>query len=195
MVAECGTRVLKTVLEEIRRLRSDPTYFENGTPMGSEVLEWLQVENLRTYAPLFIHHDLNSLAYVARLRREGILQLFDEHQELYPRNGKKDSLGGELQKLEMAHSKLLHKTPARYLGLVSPKLDPRTLPLSERLDIYRDEQVLLTMIFDHQIQSSREGGLPHGASMAFISHELFLKSFCRSHPPPRIRQLILCYDQ
>ena len=139
--------MLKTVLEEIRRLRSDPTYFENGTPMGSEVLEWLQVENLRTYAPLFIHHDLNSLAYVARLRREGILQLFDEHQELYPRNGKKDSLGGELQKLEMAHSKLLHKTPARYLGLVSPKLDPRTLPLSERLDIYRDEQVIYLSLF------------------------------------------------
>jgi len=31
------------VLQEMRRLRSDPKYFEQGTPMGSEVLEWLQV--------------------------------------------------------------------------------------------------------------------------------------------------------
>jgi len=29
------------------------------------VLEWLQGENLRSYAPLFIHHDLDSLAYVS----------------------------------------------------------------------------------------------------------------------------------
>ncbi|KAJ1471840.1 hypothetical protein T484DRAFT_3485030 [Baffinella frigidus] len=100
VVAECGTRVLKTVLQEMRRLRSDPKYFEQGRPMGSEVLEWLQVENLRSYAPLFIHHDLDSLAYVARLEPEGIHQIIDEHQELYPRSGKKGVLGGELQKLE-----------------------------------------------------------------------------------------------
>ena len=74
VVAECGTRVLKTVspalptlsglsrppkasrpspplshrplaqvLQEMRRLRSDPKYFEQGQPMGSEVLAWLQV--------------------------------------------------------------------------------------------------------------------------------------------------------
>ncbi|KAJ1495426.1 hypothetical protein T484DRAFT_1762734, partial [Baffinella frigidus] len=53
VVTECGTRVLKTVLQEMRRLRSDPKYFEAGRPMGSEVLAWLQEENLRSYAPLF----------------------------------------------------------------------------------------------------------------------------------------------
>ena len=31
------------VLQEMRRMRSDPKYFEQGRPMGSEVLEWLQV--------------------------------------------------------------------------------------------------------------------------------------------------------
>ncbi|KAJ1474238.1 hypothetical protein T484DRAFT_1833138, partial [Baffinella frigidus] len=143
VVAECGTRALKTVLQEMRRLRSDPKYFEQGRPMGSEVLEWLQVENLRSYAPLFIHHDLDSLAYVspvARLKPEGIHQIFDEHQELYPRSGKKGALGGELQKLETAHRKLLHTTPPRCLGLVGPSPDERTLPLSERLENYRDTE-------------------------------------------------------
>ncbi|KAJ1473991.1 hypothetical protein T484DRAFT_1912139, partial [Baffinella frigidus] len=47
VVTECATRVLRTVLQEMRRLRSDPAYFEQGTPMGSEVLEWLQEANLR----------------------------------------------------------------------------------------------------------------------------------------------------
>ena len=34
---------LPQVMTEIRRKRSDPKYFQQGTPMGSEVLEWLQV--------------------------------------------------------------------------------------------------------------------------------------------------------
>ena len=29
-----------------------------------QVVEWLQEENLRSYAPLFVHHDLDSLDYV-----------------------------------------------------------------------------------------------------------------------------------
>ncbi|KAJ1473644.1 hypothetical protein T484DRAFT_1835300, partial [Baffinella frigidus] len=64
VVTECATRVLKTVLQEMRRLLSDPKYFEQGRPMGSEVLEWLQEENLRSYAPLFVYHRLDSLDYV-----------------------------------------------------------------------------------------------------------------------------------
>ncbi|KAJ1466862.1 hypothetical protein T484DRAFT_1860454, partial [Baffinella frigidus] len=36
VVTQCGTRVLTTVLQEMRRLRSDPKYFEQGRPMGSE---------------------------------------------------------------------------------------------------------------------------------------------------------------
>jgi hypothetical protein len=31
------------VLQEMRRLRSDPNYFDQGRPMGSEVLAWLKV--------------------------------------------------------------------------------------------------------------------------------------------------------
>jgi len=30
----------------------------------NQVLEWLEEENLRSYAPLFVHHDLDSLEYV-----------------------------------------------------------------------------------------------------------------------------------
>ena len=33
----------KQVLQEMRKLRSDPKYFEQGRPMGLEVLQWLQV--------------------------------------------------------------------------------------------------------------------------------------------------------
>ena len=36
-----------------------------------------------------------------------------------------------------AHSKLVHKTPARFLGLVGATSDARTLPLSQRLENYR----------------------------------------------------------
>ncbi|KAJ1479745.1 hypothetical protein T484DRAFT_2022949, partial [Baffinella frigidus] len=81
VATECAMRVLKTVLQEMRRLRSDPKYFEQGRPMGSEVLEWLQEENLRSYAPLFVYHRLDSLDYVARLEKANLSQLFDEHEE------------------------------------------------------------------------------------------------------------------
>ena len=35
----CGTDLstFEQILQEMRRLRSDPKYFEHGTPMGSEV--------------------------------------------------------------------------------------------------------------------------------------------------------------
>jgi len=39
-----------------------------------------------------------------------------------------------------ARSKLMHKTPARFLGLIGPRPDERTLPLTERLENYRDAE-------------------------------------------------------
>ena len=36
-------RCLAQVLQEMRRLQSDPKNFEQGRPMGLEVLDWLQV--------------------------------------------------------------------------------------------------------------------------------------------------------
>jgi len=35
-----------------------------------QVLEWLQEENLRSYAPIFVHHRLDSLGYVRETLRE-----------------------------------------------------------------------------------------------------------------------------
>ncbi|KAJ1474812.1 hypothetical protein T484DRAFT_1830917 [Baffinella frigidus] len=131
---ECGTRVLRTVLQEIRRLRSDPKYFEVGTPMGSEE------SNLRSYAPLFVHHNLDSLEHVARLTSEELRKLFDEHEEIYSRSGRKGEMGGGCKKLAKAHGKLLQKTPSRLRGLIRSKPDERTLPLSERLDGYQDTE-------------------------------------------------------
>jgi len=34
------------------------------TVLPLQVLEWLQEENLRSYAPIFVHHRLDSLEYV-----------------------------------------------------------------------------------------------------------------------------------
>jgi len=138
-VTQCATRVLETVLQEMRRLRSDPHKFEQGRPMGLEVLDWLQEENLRTYAPLFIYHRLDSLVYVARLTPEVLRQLVDEHAKIY-RNGQKGAVGGDFQKISLALHKLVHKTPASFLGLIGASPDERTLPLSERLDNYRDTE-------------------------------------------------------
>eukprot|EP00290_Baffinella_frigidus_P041768 CAMPEP_0180287810 /NCGR_PEP_ID=MMETSP0988-20121125/13621_1 /TAXON_ID=697907 /ORGANISM="non described non described, Strain CCMP2293" /LENGTH=842 /DNA_ID=CAMNT_0022262261 /DNA_START=659 /DNA_END=3183 /DNA_ORIENTATION=+ len=137
--SECAAKVLTTVLQEMRRLRSDPKYFERGRPMASEVLEWLQEENLRSYAPLFVYHRLDSLDYVARLEKENLSQLFDEHEELFPRSGQKGAMGGELAKLEKAHSNLMCHHP-RCLGLICARPDERTLPLSDRLEGYSDTE-------------------------------------------------------
>jgi len=124
MSLNCNLGSRSQVLQEMRRLRSDPKYFEQGRPMGSEVLEWLQEENLRSYAPLFVYYRLDSLEYVARLERANLVHLFDEHEELYPNSGQKGAMGGELAKLVKAHSKLLCATPPRCLGLVSPNPQP-----------------------------------------------------------------------
>ncbi|KAJ1487096.1 hypothetical protein T484DRAFT_1787681 [Baffinella frigidus] len=124
VAAQCGARVLRTVLQEMRRLRSDHRYFEYGTLMGSEVLQWLQGANLRSYAPLFIHNSLISLEHVALLTPDRLSKIADEHEEFY-RSYRHAEMGGrngdmgELKKLELAHVKLLHKTPARCFGLLT----------------------------------------------------------------------------
>jgi len=140
VATEVGKRVLETVLQEIQRLWSDPKHFEQGRPMGSEVLAWLKESNLQSYVPLFIHHNLDSLEYVARLKPEELSKLCDEHEELYPRSGRRGEIGGQLKKLELAHTKLVKKSEARFLGLVIPRADQRTLPISKRLECFRDEE-------------------------------------------------------
>jgi len=44
----------------MRRLRSDPLYFEQGTPMGSEVLEWLQVQSRPEAGPSIMRRAYQS---------------------------------------------------------------------------------------------------------------------------------------
>ena len=39
------------------------------TVLPLQVLEWLQEENLRSYAPIFVHHRLDSLEYVRQTLR------------------------------------------------------------------------------------------------------------------------------
>jgi len=140
VATECATRVLKTVLHAIKRVWQDPTYFEQGRPMGSEVLSWLKEANLQSYAPLFIHHNLDSLEYVARINSTELSKLCEEHEELNPRSGRKGEIGGQLKKLELAHGKLVQSTAPRCLGLVGARVDQRTLPLSQRLESFRDDE-------------------------------------------------------
>ncbi|KAJ1466863.1 hypothetical protein T484DRAFT_1921989, partial [Baffinella frigidus] len=105
-----------------------------------KVLEWLREENLRSYAPLFVYHRLDSLDAVACLEKDNLALLFEEHEELFPRSGQQGAIGGDLAKLEKARSNLLCKTPPRCFGLIAPGPDERTLPLSERLECYRDTE-------------------------------------------------------
>ena len=39
----------------------------------SQVLEWLQEENLRSYGPIFVHHRLDSLSYVSWLDKAAVV--------------------------------------------------------------------------------------------------------------------------
>jgi hypothetical protein len=93
--------------------------------------------NLTSYAELFAHHDLDSLHYVARITPEQIRQLYDEHEEAFPMRGDKGVLGG-LVELQAAIDHLNQPRPKRWCGFYGGDRDPRTLPMSQRLDLYED---------------------------------------------------------
>jgi hypothetical protein len=97
--------------------------FSDTRPMGEEVLEFLAQNCLSSYEVVLAYQDIDSLAMLAALGPEQVTKLCEEHDEVYPLRGKHGSIGGKLS-LQNAIDSL--------------KGDERALPLSARLDRYRD---------------------------------------------------------
>ncbi len=122
-IQTCAIKVLRTVQQELRAMRTDPEQFRNTRPMADEVLDFLRQNCLSSYAMVLANHDIDTLAMLATLTREQVSVLNEEHEQVYPLRGKQGSVGGQMS-LQMAVDAL--------------KGDSRTLPLSVRLERYRD---------------------------------------------------------
>ncbi len=57
---------------ELRALRTDTEQFRRTRPMGEEVLDFLHTCGLESFAMVFAHHDLDTLAMVAALSPEQV---------------------------------------------------------------------------------------------------------------------------
>ncbi len=119
----CAIKVLRTVQQELRMMRTDPEQFRNTRPMADEVLEFLSRNCLSSYAVVLANHDVDTLAMLAALRPKQVALLNEEHEQVYPLRGKQGSVGGQMN-LQMAVDAL--------------KNDEMTLPLKVRLDQYKD---------------------------------------------------------
>jgi len=69
----------------------------------------------------------------------------------------------------------VHKTPPRFLGLVGARPDERTLPLSQRLENYRDTEASALAIFTsgNGLELLHSKAIPHWGWVAFWIGALF----------------------
>jgi hypothetical protein len=121
---ECAAKVLRTVQQELRAMRTDPEQFSTTRPMAHEVLEFLRQNCISSFAMVLANHDIDTLAMVASLSREQVALLSEEHEQIYPLRGKQGTVGGQMS-LQMAVDAL--------------KGDERTKSLKVRLDSYKDK--------------------------------------------------------
>jgi hypothetical protein len=118
-----SVKVLRTVQQELRAMRTDPEQFCNSRPMADEVLEFLSHNCLGSYADVLANHDVDSLLMLAALDKEQVARLNEEHEDVYPLRGKQGSIGGNM---------------SLQLAINSLEQDERALPLRVRLERYKD---------------------------------------------------------
>ncbi len=122
-IQTCAVKVLRTVQQELRAMRTDPEQFRNTRPMADEVLDFLRQNCLSSYAMVLANHEIDTLAMVSALTNEQVATLNEEHEQVYPLRGKQGTVGGQMS-LQMAVD-----------GLNG---DERTWPLRKRLERFSD---------------------------------------------------------